>query len=144
MSRQNDWFATGETGSVTNYVRYLAVYILQHKVTQMLPDVSSEEIGEQTRFIGGELFKEIVCKTNIKITTSSAKTSKQSALKLESWCKTLKAWQLQHLKANLFWFYWIHRKVWCAMSSVSLTHYCCDRKPERQVRKPSHCGSKQQ
>jgi len=28
--------------------------------------------------------------------------SKQSAQKLESWCKTLKSWQLQHLNVNLF------------------------------------------
>jgi len=52
--------------------------------------VSSEESGEQTKYIG-ERFQENVCKTNIKSTTSSAKIAKQSAQKLKSWCTTLKA-----------------------------------------------------
>jgi len=56
----------------------------------------SEERGEQTKYIG-EWFQENVSKTNIKSTTSSAKIAKQSAQKLESWCTTFKAWQLQHL-----------------------------------------------
>jgi len=54
----------------------------------MFRNVSSEERGEHTKYI--ERFQENVCKTNIKSTTSSAKIAKQSAKKLESWCKTLK------------------------------------------------------
>jgi len=60
------------------------------QVTQMLRNVSGEEIGEQTKYIG-ELFQENVCKTNNKSEVSSAKIAKQSAQKLESWCKLLKA-----------------------------------------------------
>jgi len=56
----------------------------------MFRNVSSEERGEQTKYIG-ERFKENVCRTNIKSTTSSAKIAKQSAQKPESWCTTLKA-----------------------------------------------------
>jgi len=55
----------------------------------MLRNVSSEERGEQTKYIG-ECFQENVYKTNIKSTTSLAKIVKQSAQKLQSWCKTLK------------------------------------------------------
>ena len=44
----------------------------------MLRNVSSEERGEQTKYIG-ECFQENVCNTNIKSTTSSAKIAKQSA-----------------------------------------------------------------
>jgi len=68
----------------------------------MLQNVSSEERGEQTKHIG-EWFQESVCKTNIKSPTSSAKIAKQSAQKLESWCTTLKPWQVLHLNVNLFW-----------------------------------------
>jgi len=56
----------------------------------MLRNVSSEERGEQTKYIG-ECLQENVCTTNIKSTTSSAKIAEQSAQKLESWCTTLKS-----------------------------------------------------
>jgi len=67
----------------------------------MFRNVSSEEREEQTKYIG-EWFQENACKTNIKSTISSAKTAKQSAHKLERWCTTLKAWQLQRLNVSLF------------------------------------------
>ena len=44
----------------------------------MFRNVSSEERGEQTKYIG-EWFQEKVCKTNIKSATSWAKIAKQSA-----------------------------------------------------------------
>ena len=62
-------------------MRRLAVYHLQHKVTQMLRNVSGEERVDQTKYIG-ELFQENVCKININSTTSSAKIAKQSAQNL--------------------------------------------------------------
>jgi len=52
VSRENYSFAIGVPRNVTNYVRYLAVYLLQNKVTQMLRNVSTEERGDQTKYIG--------------------------------------------------------------------------------------------
>jgi len=46
----------------------------------MFRNVSSEERGKQTKYIG-KWFQENVCKTNIKSTTSSVKIAKQSAQK---------------------------------------------------------------
>ena len=71
-------------------MRCLAVYLLQHKVTQMLRNVSGEERVDQTKYIG-ECFQENVSKTNIRSAASSAKIAKQSAQKHDSWCKTFKA-----------------------------------------------------
>jgi len=80
QQKQKDW-STKEC-----YVRCLAIYLLQHKVTPLLQNVSSEERSKQNIC---ELFQENVCKINIKSTTSFAKIAKQSAQKLENWCTTL-------------------------------------------------------
>jgi len=43
--------------------------------------------------------------------------------KLERWCKTLKAWQHQHLKVNVFLCIGFIVMIWCLTSSVGLIHY---------------------
>ena len=119
MSWKNYWFAIGVVGNVTKYIRCLAVYLLQHKVTQMLQNVSSEQRWEQTKYTG-EWFQEIVCKTNIKSTTSSAKIAKRA-----------KTWKLVHnvksVTSSTFECKFVLRigfivKAFCSMSRVSLMH----------------------
>jgi len=51
VSKENYWFAVGALGNVANCDRRL-VYLLQHKVMQMLQNVSSEERVVQTKYIG--------------------------------------------------------------------------------------------
>jgi len=50
VSRENYCF--GVLGNISNYVRCLAVFLLQHKVTRVFRNVSSEERVEQTEYIG--------------------------------------------------------------------------------------------
>ena len=86
----------------------------------MFRNVSSEERGEQTKYIG-EWFQENVCKTNIKSTASSAKTAN----------KVRKTWKLVHnvksvTTSTFEWKFVLHIgfivKAYCSMSSVGLIH----------------------
>ena len=120
VSRENYWFSIGVLGNVTNYVRCLAVY---HLVTKSNAGASKcfkwRKRGANKIYwwvISRKCLQDKYQKYNFIGEDCKAKCAKR-----KSWCTTLKAWQLQHLKVNLFCV--LDSKAWCSMSSVGLIHY---------------------
>jgi len=87
----------------------------------MFRNVSNEERGEQTKYIG-EWFQENVFKTNIKSTTSSAKIAKQNATKTRKLVHNVRSTKTSTFECKFVLHIGFIVKAYCSMSSVGLIH----------------------
>ena len=108
-------------GNVTNYVRCLEVHLLQHKVTQMLWNVSSGEIGEETIYwwaISGKCLRDKYQKYTFIGKDYKAKCTKTSKL-----MQNVKSVTTSTFKSKFVLRIGFTVKTWCSMSNVSLINY---------------------
>ena len=121
MSRENYWFAIGVPWNVTINVQCLAIYLLQHKVTQ----IASKRFKWRKRgankvhwwVFSGKCFQDKYQKYNFIGEDCKAKCAKTWKLVLN-----IKAWQLQHLTVHFFPSIGFIVRGWCSMSRVGLIH----------------------
>ena len=120
-AHENYWFAIGVPGNVRNYVRCLAVYLLQHKVAQMLRNVLSKKRGAKKIYSWVFLGK---CLQD--------KYQRYNFIGEDRKANCAKTWKLvQNVKSvttSTFESKFVPRigfivKAWCSMSSVGSIHY---------------------